>query len=41
MVVVGRKKLETFKRKHTDAKGPLDAWLNEALNATWLMPAGV
>lgn len=35
MRVVGRDKLETFKKSHPQARGPLDAWLVEAQAAKW------
>lgn len=35
MRVVGRDKLEAFKRKHPQSRGPLDAWLAEARSAQW------
>ena len=38
VIVIGRKKLDKFKKKHADARGPVDAWLGDALNATWLCP---
>ncbi len=41
MIVVGRKKLDKFKRKHADARGPIDAWLGEVSNATWSAPSGI
>ena len=35
MRVVGRDKLEAFKRKHPQSRGPLDAWLAETSHASW------
>ena len=35
MIIIGRKKLDKFKRKHSDAKGQINAWLNETVNTTW------
>ena len=41
MDVVGRGVLEDFKRRHADARGPLDAWLSEAEEAEWRGPEDV
>jgi mRNA interferase HigB len=41
VVVIGRKRLEKFKRKHADAKGAIDAWLSEALDASWKRPRDI
>ena len=41
MIVIGRKKLEKFKRKHSDAKGQIDVWLNETVNTTWQGPKDI
>lgn len=38
MNVVGQGKLEEFKRRHTDARKQIDAWLREAEGAAWLTP---
>lgn len=35
MRVLGRDKLEAFKKKHPQARGPLDTWLAEAGAAEW------
>lgn len=35
MRVLGRDKLDTFKRKHPTARGPLNAWEAEARAARW------
>lgn len=35
MRVLGRDKLDKFKRRHPDARGPLNAWEAEARNAKW------
>ena len=35
MRVVGRDKLEAFKKKQPQSRGPLDAWLAEAKDAKW------
>ena len=35
MRVLGRDKLDTFSRKHADAKKALDAWFGEAQSADW------
>lgn len=35
MRVLGRDKLEAFKRKHPQARGPVNAWLAEASDAEW------
>lgn len=35
MRVTGRDKLEAFKRKHPQSRGPLNAWLAETRNASW------
>lgn len=41
MIIIGRKKLEKFKRKHSDAKGQINAWLNETANTTWKGPKNI
>ena len=41
MIVIGRKKLDKFKRKHADARGQVDAWLTETRDATWHTPKDV
>ncbi|MBT3192216.1 MAG: type II toxin-antitoxin system HigB family toxin [Verrucomicrobia bacterium] len=41
MIVIGRKKLDKFKRKHADARGQVDAWLNETRGATWQTPKDI
>ena len=35
MQLLGLLKLDAFKRKHADARGPLDAWRFEAERAQW------
>ena len=35
MKVLGRDKIEKFSRKHSNAKGALNAWFNEAENSDW------
>ena len=39
--VVGRGMLEDFKRRHADARGPLDSWLSEAEAAEWRSPEDI
>ena len=41
MRVVGRGKLEKFITAHSDAASAVDAWLHEALSATWRTPADI
>ena len=38
MRLLGREIIDTFCRRHTAAKGALDAWMNEAKEATWSTP---
>jgi mRNA interferase HigB len=35
MIVVGLKKLDEFKKKHTNCKIQVDAWINEAEHSNW------
>lgn len=35
MKVLGRDKIEKFIKKHSNAKGALNAWFNEAENSDW------
>lgn len=35
MRVLGRDKLEAFKKKHASGRGAIDAWLNETRSAQW------
>jgi mRNA interferase HigB len=35
MKVLGRDKIEKFSKKHSNAKGALNAWFNEAENSDW------
>jgi len=39
--VVGRVKLERFITAHGDVASAVDAWLREALRATWRTPADI
>lgn len=41
MQLLGLLKLDNFKRKHADARGPLDAWRCEAERAQWTGPQGI
>lgn len=41
MKIVGRNKLVAFWTRHAAAKGALDAWLNEAKEATWATPQDI
>ena len=41
MRVVGRNLLEDFKKRHTDVRGQVDAWLAEARDASWSTPHDV
>lgn len=41
MLVVGRKKLTDFMKRHPQARAPLQAWLTEAIAASWKMWADV
>lgn len=35
MRIIGRDKLEAFKKKHARSRGPLNAWLAEAIDGDW------
>jgi mRNA interferase HigB len=39
--VVGRVKLEKFITAHSEAASAVDAWLREALSATWRTPVDI
>ena len=41
MDVVGREVLEDLKRAYPDVRGRADAWLQEAMEATWTRPNDV
>lgn len=41
MRVLGKKLIEQFCKKHSRAKGPLVAWLNEAESADWKDPQDI
>lgn len=41
MRVLGRVRLERFITAHRDATSAVDAWLREALSATWRTPADI
>lgn len=41
MPTLGVIKLDEFKRKHADARGPLDAWRIEAQRARWTGPQDI
>lgn len=41
MKVLGLALLENFKRRHSDARGPVDAWLAEARRASWRKPQDI
>lgn len=41
MQLLGLPKLEAFKRKHADVRGPLDAWRAEVEAAQWAGPQDV
>ncbi len=38
MKILSRDKLTKFNKKHSNAKGALDAWFNEAKRAEWKTP---
>lgn len=41
MRVVGRLTLDRFVEKHAEVRGAVDAWLREAMVATWRTPADI
>ncbi len=41
MQILGVIKLDEFKRKYADARGPLDAWRIEAQRAQWTGPQDI
>ena len=41
MQLLGLFKLDDFKRKHADSRGPLDVWRAEVENAGWSGPQDV
>ena len=41
MQLLGLLKLDDFKRKHTDSRGPLDVWRVEVEEARWSGPQDV
>ena len=41
MQLLGLLKLDNFKRKHADARGPLDAWRSETERARWTGPQDI
>lgn len=41
MRLLGVIKLEEFRQKHGDARGPLDAWRKEVEQATWQTPRDI
>jgi len=41
MQIIGVLLLDTFKRGHADARGPLDAWQGEVEAAKWTTPQDV
>jgi len=41
MKVLGRTRLERFRRKHADARSQIDAWLAEAEEAQWETPSEI
>lgn len=41
MKVIGRDRLETFCRRHADARRWIEAWLHETESATWSKPADI
>ncbi|KTT16247.1 type II toxin-antitoxin system HigB family toxin [Pseudacidovorax intermedius] len=41
MQLLGLLKLDDFKRKHADARGPLDAWRSEAERSRWTGPQDI
>lgn len=41
MRVVKRKTLQDFWRNHADARGPLEAWLEHVVRATWEKPSDI
>lgn len=38
MKIIGREKLATFGRRHANAMGALDMWLDKVRRATWHTP---
>lgn len=41
MKLLGLPKLDDFKKKHADVRGPLDAWRAEVENAQWDGPQSI
>lgn len=41
MQLLGLIKLDDFKRRHADARGPLDAWRSEAQTSNWTGPQDI
>lgn len=41
MKVVGQPKLEKFMKKHSRAKSPLSAWLQDAIDSEWKTPQDI
>lgn len=41
MQLIGLIKLDDFKRKHADARGPLDAWRSDAERSWWAGPQDI
>lgn len=41
MRIIGIKKIGKFKRKHSDSRGWLEAWLAEARSGEWQSPSDI
>ncbi|WP_439037948.1 type II toxin-antitoxin system HigB family toxin [Enterobacter hormaechei] len=41
MIVIGLEELQRFIKKHNQAKGPLEAWYDEACRAKWKTPQDI
>lgn len=41
MQLLGLLKLDDFKRKHADARGPLEAWRSDAERSRWTGPQDI
>ncbi len=41
MILLGKEKLEKFKKKHSDARNQADAWIFEVEHSHWKSPGDV
>ncbi|BCM25965.1 type II toxin-antitoxin system HigB family toxin [Methyloradius palustris] len=41
MQLIGLLKLDNFKKKHADARGPLDAWRDDIERSNWIEPQDI